>query len=61
MSDKTLHEQIQEQMETYLAEAERFDGKGIKSASASSRKALGEIAKLCKARRAEIQAKRNSM
>ena len=41
MSDKTLHEQIQEQMEAYLTEAERFDGKGIKGASASSRKALG--------------------
>ena len=61
MSDKSLHEQIQEQMEAYLAEAERFDGKGIKGASASSRKALFEIPKLCKARRAEIQAKRNSM
>lgn len=57
----SLHEQIQEQMEVYLAEAERFDGKGVKGASTSARKALGEIAKLCKARRAEIQEKRNNM
>jgi hypothetical protein len=57
----TLHEQIQEQMEKYLTEAERFDNKGIKGASTSTRKALGEIAKLCKLRRAEIQDKRNNM
>lgn len=57
----TLHEQIKEQYEKYLAEAERFDEKGIKGASTTSRKSLGEIAKLCKLRRAEIQEKRNNM
>lgn len=57
----TLHEQIQEQMEKYLTEAERFDTKSIKGASTTARKALGEIAKLCKLRRAEIQDKRNNM
>ena len=54
----TLHEQIIEQYEAYLAEAESWDGKGVKAAAARARKALGEIGKLAKARRAEIQDKR---
>ena len=57
----TLHEQILEQVEAYVAEAETFDGKGVKAAAARARKALGEIGKLAKARRAEIQDKKNSM
>jgi hypothetical protein len=57
----TLHEQILEQVETYVAEAETFDGKGVKAAAARARKALGEIGKLSKARRAEIQDKKNNM
>ena len=57
----TLHEQIKEQYENYLTEVERFEEKGIKGASTTTRKALGEIAKLCKSRRAEIQDKRNAM
>jgi hypothetical protein len=57
----TLHEQIIEQYEAYLAEAESWDGKGVKAAAARARKALGEIGKLAKARRAEIQDKKNSM
>ena len=57
----TLHEQITEQYETYLAEAETFDGKGVKAASARARKALGELGKLAKARRAEIQEKKKNM
>jgi len=57
----TLHEQILEQVETYVAEAETFDGKGVKAAAARARKALGEIGKLAKARRAEIQDKKNNM
>ena len=57
----TIHEQILEQVETYVAEAETFDGKGVKAAAARARKALGEIGKLSKARRAEIQDKKNNM
>lgn len=57
----TLHEQIIEQYEAYLVEAESWDGKGVKAAAARARKALGEIGKLAKARRAEIQDKKNSM
>ena len=57
----TLHEQILEQVEAYVAEAESWDGKGVKAAAARARKALGDIGKLAKARRAEIQDKKNNM
>ena len=57
----TLHEQIVAQYEAYLTEHARFEEKGIKGASSTARKALGEISKLAKSRRAEIQEKRNSM
>lgn len=56
-----IHQQIQAQFEEYLAEAEKFEGKGVKAAATRARKALGEIGKLAKARRAEIQEKKNSM
>lgn len=57
----TTHDQIVEQFEAYLAENEKFEEKGVKAASARARKALGELAKLGKARRAEIQEKKNNM
>lgn len=56
-----IHQQIQAQFEEYLAESEKFEGKGVKAAAARARKALGELGKLAKARRAEIQEKKNSM
>ena len=48
-------------METYLEENEKFESKGVKAASARARKALGDLGKLAKTRRAEIQDKKNSM
>lgn len=57
----SLHEQIIKVYENYIKEAERFDEKGIKGASTTSRKALGELSKLIKDRRKEIQEKRNNM
>ncbi len=51
----TVHEQIMEQYQTYLAENARFCEKGVKASAARARKALAEIAKLCKDRRKEIQ------
>lgn len=48
-------------METYLEESEKFESKGVKAASARARKALGDLGKLAKTRRAEIQDKKNSM
>ncbi|MFA5447811.1 MAG: hypothetical protein WC233_06000 [Sphaerochaeta sp.] len=51
----TVHEQIAMQYEAYLAENAKFTEKGVKASAARARKALAEIAKLCKERRKEIQ------
>ncbi len=51
----TIHEELVSQFETYLAESKRFEEKGIKASGMRARKALAEIAKLCKERRKEIQ------
>ena len=59
MSD--IHEQIKAQYEAYLNETASFDEEGVKAAAARARKALGEMGKLAKARRAEIQDKKNNM
>ncbi len=56
-----LHEQLVEAFNTYVVEAETFDTKGVKVSATRARKALGELGKLAKARRAEIQDKKNSM
>ena len=50
----SLHEDLIAQFETYVAESEKFEKKGIKKSAARARKALSEIAKLCKERRKEI-------
>ncbi|MBQ6731185.1 MAG: hypothetical protein IJR08_04680 [Bacilli bacterium] len=47
-------EQLQKAFEEFLAENEKFVVKGNKAAAGRARKALMEIAKLAKARRAEI-------
>jgi hypothetical protein len=57
----SIHEDILAAVETYVAESQTFDGKGVKAAAARARKALGDLGKLTKARRAEIQDKKNSM
>jgi|TARA_B100000686_G_C16064469_1_gene606252 hypothetical protein len=55
------HDQIISAYETYLAENETFENKNVKAAAARARKALGEIAKLAKVRRAEIQERKTNM
>tara|TARA_R110000782_G_scaffold173082_1_gene264644 strand:- start:379 stop:567 length:189 start_codon:yes stop_codon:yes gene_type:complete len=45
---------LQAQMETYLAENEKFTGKGVKASATRARKALQEMGKLIKSRRKEI-------
>jgi len=60
MSD-SIHEQIVANYEAYLKEHAAWEDKGVKAAAARARKALGEIGKLTKSRRAEIQEKKNSM
>ena len=56
-----FHDQIVEQYETYLSEHQNFEEKGVNASAARARKALGEIGKLAKSRRAEIQDKKNNM
>ena len=55
------HLQIKAQFEAYLEENEKFENKGVKASAARARKALGELGKLSKTRRAEIQEKKNSL
>ena len=57
----TTHEQILAAVELYTSENEKFEGKGVKASAARARGALGDLAKLAKARRAEIQEKKNAM
>ena len=56
-----MHEQLVSAFETYLAESESFETKNVKAAAARARKALTELGKLAKTRRAEIQEKKNSL
>lgn len=53
-----IHDSLINLFETYVFETEKFSG-GNKSAGTRARKALAEIAKLCKERRAEIQEIKN--
>lgn len=57
----SVHDQIVEQFNAYLSESQKFEEKGVKAAAARARKALGEVAKLSKERRKEIQDKKNEM
>ena len=57
----SIHEQIVENFNAYIAEHEKWEDKGVKAAATRARKALGELGKLSKTRRAEIQDKKNSM
>jgi len=61
MSELSQHEQIVQAFNNYLTEAETFEDKGVKAAAARARKALGDLGKLTKTRRAEIQEKKNDM
>jgi len=51
--------QLKEQFEAFLKEIEKFD-KGNAAAGTRARKALGELAKLAKAKRAEITDEKNA-
>jgi N-glycosylase/DNA lyase len=55
----TVHEQIVAQYEAYIAENQKFFDKGVKASAARARKALGELSKLAKERRKEIQDAKN--
>lgn len=53
----SAHNDINTQLEAYLAENEKFD-KGNSAAGTRARKALAELAKAVKARRNEITAEK---
>ena len=55
------HQSILDAVETYVFESAKFEEKGIKASAARARAALGDLAKLAKIRRAEIQNKKNNM
>jgi len=55
------HEEIVQAFNNYLAESATFEDKNVKAAAARARKALGDLGKLTKARRAEIQDRKNAM
>lgn len=51
----TNHESLLALFDTYVAENDKFENKGVKASGTRARKALAEIAKLTKERRKEIQ------
>lgn len=55
------HDKIVTAMEEYLKEHEAWEVKNVKAAATRARKALGDLGKLTKERRKEIQEKKNSM
>lgn len=63
MSEENVstHQQIVELYGNYIVEQTKFEEKGNKAAATRARKALGEMGKLAKTRRAEIQDKKNNM
>ena len=61
MSELTQHEQIIQAFNNYLVEHASWEDKNVKAAATRARGALGDLGKLTKARRAEIQERKNSM
>jgi len=57
----TNHEKLVGLFENYVMESQKFEEKGVKASAARARKALAEISKLAKERRAEIQERKNSL
>ena len=55
------HDATVEAFNTYLAESENFETKGVKPSAARPTKALMEITKAAKTRRGEIQDKKNNL
>jgi hypothetical protein len=60
MSQPT-HDDIVQAFNNYLTEHATFEDKGVKAAATRARGALGDLGKLTKSRRAEIQDRKNSM
>lgn len=58
---ETIHQQIIVAYNTYIAESEKFEVKGVKAAATRARAALGDLGKLAKQRRSEIQEAKNAL
>lgn len=58
-TELSTHDQILEQIEIYHLNNEKFEEKFNKAAGTRARKALNELVKLSRARRKEIQDKKN--
>lgn len=59
--EPNTHNMLVQAMETYLAEHQKFEDKGVKASAARARKALQEMSKAIKLRRTEITEKKNAM
>lgn len=57
----SIHEEIVAQYEAYLKEHDAWENKDTKAAATRARKALGDLGKLTKSRRQEIQERKNNM
>lgn len=55
------HDAIVEAFNNYIAENEKFTGKGVKASAARARKALQEMSKVIKERRKEITAEKEAL
>ncbi len=55
----SIHEEILAAVELYISESEKFEVKGVAASAARARGALGDLGKLTKSRRAEIQQTKN--
>ncbi len=54
------HDKLLDAFESYKAENEKFQGKGINASAARARKAIQEFAGSCKERRKEITTEKES-
>ena len=59
--EPTNHQKIVDQFNAYVAENEKFTGKGVKASAARARKALQELSKSIKERRKEITAEKEAL
>ena len=59
--EPTNHQKIVDQFNAYVAENEKFTGKGVKASAARARKALQELSKAIKERRKEITAEKEAL
>jgi hypothetical protein len=57
----SLHDEIVLAFNIYVKETQTFEDRGVKAAATRARKALGDLHKLSKERRKEIQERKNEL